>query len=200
MSAAYSRRERDIVLNVPVRRLALTDTQSALTWDDVDWVRQQVPLPFGLKGLMTAADARLALEHGVDFIWVSNHGGRQLDDGRATIDALTEIAEVVEGRVPIIIDSGFRRATDAMKARALGATLVAFGRTALWGLAVAGADGVQHVLQLLNEELVINMKLAGETVTSQLRPSLIRRIDGSGFALPVARDPEQNFMAQLSPA
>jgi len=199
-AAAYSRRERDIVLNLPVRRrMALPDTQSALTWDDVDWVRRQVPLPFGLKGLMTAADAQLALEHGVDFIWVSNHGGRQLDDGRASIDALVEIAQVVQGRVPIIIDSGFRRATDAMKALALGATLVAFGRTALWGLAVGGADGVQHVLQLLNEELVINMKLAGQTVTSRLRPSLIRRIDGSGFALPAAQDPETNFLAQLSP-
>jgi glycolate oxidase len=202
-AAAYSRRERDIVLNVaPRRAMPLPDTQSALTWDDVDWVRIQIPLPFGLKGIMTAQDASLAIEHGVDFIWVSNHGGRQLDDGRATVDALVEIAEVVSGRVPLIVDSGFRRGTDAIKALALGATLVAFGRTVLWGLAVGGADGVQKVLRLLNEELIINMKLAGQRSTSQLTPNAIRRIDGSGFAMPMVRsaDAETNLLAQLSPS
>src|SRR5207302_9794775 len=113
-SAAYSRRERDIVLNAEIqrRRGPLPDTQSSLTWDDVEWVRAQLPLPFGLKGIMTAEDAALALAHGVDFIWVSNHGGRQIDDGRATIDALAEIAAEVGGRVPLIVDSGFRRGTD----------------------------------------------------------------------------------------
>jgi len=161
------------------------DTQAGLTWDDVDWVRAQLALPFGLKGIMTAPDARLALDRGVDFIWVSNHGGRRLDDGRATIDALLEIAQVVRGRVPLIVDSGFRRGTDAMKALALGATLVAFGRTVLWGLAAAGADGVQQVLQLLHDELVINMKLAGRTVTSELPPDIIRRVDSAGFAQPI---------------
>jgi isopentenyl diphosphate isomerase/L-lactate dehydrogenase-like FMN-dependent dehydrogenase len=184
-AAAYSRRERDIVLNVSPRRpTPLPDTQSILTWDDVDWVRTQLPLPFGLKGIMTAHDAALALEHGVDFIWISNHGGRQIDDGRATIDALIEIAAVVQGRVPIVIDGGFRRGTDAIKALALGATLVAFGRTALWGLAVGGADGVQTVVRLLNEEIVINMKLAGQRSTRTLTASAIRRIDASGFAIP----------------
>jgi glycolate oxidase len=202
-AAAYSRRERDIVLNMPVRRAAgpLPDTQSALTWDDVDWVREQIPLPFGLKGIMTAQDALIALDHGVDFIWVSNHGGRQLDDGRATIDALSEIADTVSGRVPLIVDSGFRRGTDAIKALAMGATLVAFGRTALWGLAVGGADGVQCVLRLLNEELVINMKLAGQRSTSLLSPRVIRRVDASGFALepaPRSSSPEGDLMLQLS--
>ena len=187
-AAAYSRRERDIVLNVPPRSPArLPDTQSALTWEDVDWVRTQLSLPFGLKGVMTAHDAALALDHGVDFIWVSNHGGRQLDDGRATIDALSEVVDVVGGRAPVVIDSGFRRGTDAIKALALGATLVAFGRTALWGFAVGGADGVQKVLRLLNEELVINMKLAGQRSTRQLTPTAVRRIDASGFAVSVAR-------------
>jgi glycolate oxidase len=206
-AAAYSRRERDIVLNVPLqRRGPLPETQAQLTWDDVDWVRTQCPLPFGLKGILTAADARLALSHGVDFIWVSNHGGRQLDDGRATIDALSEISDVIQGRIPIVIDSGFRRATDAMKALALGASLVAFGRTALWGLACGGAEGVQKTLRLLHEELIINMKLTGNTATSRLTPDLVRRIDGSGFAVPVLQppapplDPEAALLAQLSPA
>jgi glycolate oxidase len=201
-TAAYSRRERDIVLNMPARRAAgaLPDTQSALTWDDVDWVKEQTPVPFGLKGIMTAQDASTALDHGVDFLWVSNHGGRQIDDGRATIDALTEIADVVNGRVPLIIDSGFRRGTDAIKALALGATLVSFGRMALWGLAVGGANGVQGVLQLLNEELVINMKLAGQRSVKQLTPRMIRRIDGVGFAIsaPQHQTTEGNLMSELS--
>jgi 4-hydroxymandelate oxidase len=192
-AAAYSRRERDIMLGMAPRRATpLPDTQSALTWDDVDWVRTQLSLPFGLKGIMTVDDAAQAISHGVDFIWVSNHGGRQLDDGRATIDALAEIAAEVGGRVPLIVDSGFRRGTDAIKALALGATLVAFGRTALWGLAAGGADGVQKVLQLLNEELVINMKLAGQRATGQLTPKAVRRIDDSGFALPAVARPWAN--------
>lgn len=192
-TAAYSRRDRDIMLRAPGQRRGgpvpapeLRDTQSGLSWDDVDWVRTQIPLPFGLKGILTAADARLAIAHGVDFIWVSNHGGRQLDDGRATIDALSEIAEAVQGRVPIVVDSGFRRGTDAIKALALGATLVAYGRAPLWGLACAGADGVHGVLQLLNDELVIGMKLAGRTVARNLSADMLRRVDGSGFAGPAA--------------
>jgi glycolate oxidase len=199
-TAAYSRRDRDIMLRTPGQRRGgpvpapeLRDTQSGLSWEDVDWVRTQIPLPFGLKGILTAADARLAIQHGVDFIWVSNHGGRQLDDGRATIDALSEIVEAVQGRVPIIVDSGFRRGTDAIKALALGATLVAYGRAPLWGLACGGADGVLSVLRLLNDELVIGMKLAGRTVARSLTADMIRRVDGSGFAGPAA-------VTQLSPA
>jgi isopentenyl diphosphate isomerase/L-lactate dehydrogenase-like FMN-dependent dehydrogenase len=208
-TAAYSRRDRDIMLRTPGQRRGgpvpapeLRDTQSPLTWEDVDWVRRQIPLPFGLKGILTAADARLAVQHGVDFVWVSNHGGRQLDDGRATIDALSEIVDAVQGRVPIIVDSGFRRGTDAIKALALGATLVAYGRTPLWGLACGGADGVQAVLALLNEELTIGMKLAGRTVSSQLPRDVIRRVDASGFAAasPTPGDSRQaEFMAQMSP-
>jgi isopentenyl diphosphate isomerase/L-lactate dehydrogenase-like FMN-dependent dehydrogenase len=184
-TAAYSRRERDIALNADLQRARgpLPDAQAGLTWDDVDWARRQIPLPFGLKGIMTARDALLALDHGVDFLWVSNHGGRQLDDGRATIDALTEIADAVRGRVPLVVDGGFRRGTDVIKALALGATLVAFGRTVLWGLAVSGAAGVQRVLRLLNDELAINMKLAGRSVTCELPPELVRRVDASGFAI-----------------
>ncbi len=199
-TAAYSRRDRDIMLRTPGQRRGgpvpapeLRDTQSGLSWDDVDWVRTQIPLPFGLKGILTAADARLAIQHGVDFIWVSNHGGRQLDDGRATIDALSEIVEAVQGRVPIIVDSGFRRGTDAIKALALGATLVAYGRAPLWGLACGGADGVLSVLRLLNDELVIGMKLAGRTVARSLQADMIRRVDVSGFAGPAP-------VTQLSPA
>jgi glycolate oxidase len=218
-TAAYSRRDRDIMLRSPGERRggptpapALADTQSGLSWDDVDWVHQQIPVPFGLKGILTADDARLAIHHGVDFIWVSNHGGRQLDDGRATIDALPEIVEVVQGRVPIIVDSGFRRGTDAIKALAQGASLVAMGRTPLWGLACGGAEGVQRVLRILNEELVINLKLSGQRSVRGLTPALIRRIDGAGFTTrpvaaparapmggPAEQDPGEALLAQLPP-
>jgi isopentenyl diphosphate isomerase/L-lactate dehydrogenase-like FMN-dependent dehydrogenase len=200
-SAVPSRRDRDIEHRIgPGARLG--DAQAGLTWDDVDWVRHQIPLPFGVKGVLTVEDAMLALEHGVDFIWLSNHGGRQLDDGRATIDVLPEVADVVDARVPIIVDSGFRRGTDAIKALALGATLVAYGRTALWGLASGGADGVQAVLRILNEELMVAMKLAGRTIARELPREMIRRVDASGFAEPMRRratgDPESDLMAQLS--
>jgi isopentenyl diphosphate isomerase/L-lactate dehydrogenase-like FMN-dependent dehydrogenase len=211
-TAAYSRRDRDIMLRTPGQRRGgpapapeLRDTQSGLTWADVDWVRAQIPLPFGLKGILTVADALLAVEHGVDFIWVSNHGGRQLDDGRATIDVLPEIVDAVGGRVPIVIDSGFRRGTDAIKALAMGATLVAYGRTPLWGLACGGADGVQAVLRILNDELRINMKLAGQTVASRLPRSMIGRVDAGGFAArdglvrQRSGDPEADLLAQLTP-
>src|SRR5262249_52705139 len=156
-------------------------------------------------GILTADDARLAVMHGVDFIWASNHGGRQLDDGRATIDVLPEIVEAVGGRVPIVVDSGFRRGADAIKPLALGATLVAFGRAPLWGLAGGGAEGVQSVLGSLNDELRINLKLAGQSVASRLPRSMIRRVDGGGFTErdPDTRrgagDPEADLMAQLSP-
>ncbi len=138
--ASYSRRERDITIGIsgrqsggPAPAPANRDTQAGLNWDDVEWARRQTNLPFGLKGILSAADARIAVDAGVDFIWASNHGGRQLDDGRGTIEVLPEIVDAVQGRVPIIVDGGFRRGTDAIKGLALGATLVAYGRTVLWG-------------------------------------------------------------------
>jgi glycolate oxidase len=213
-TAAYSRRDRDLMTRSPGQRRGgptpapeLRDTQSGLTWDDVDWVRRQIRAPFGLKGILTVEDALLAVDHGVDFIWASNHGGRQLDDGRATIDVLPEIADGVQGRAPIIVDSGFRRGTDAIKALALGATLVAFGRTPLWGLACGGADGVQSVLRMLNDELRINMKLAGRTVSSDLPRTMVRWVGESGLsAAPSSSrtsvstgDPEADLLAQLPP-
>jgi len=184
--ASYSRRERDIAAGLvarirggptPAPAPAGRNFQAALNWDDVAWVRKQIDVPFGLKGILSKEDARIAVEEGVDFIWASNHGGRQLDDGRATIDVLPEIADAVQGRAPIIVDGGFRRGSDAIKALALGATLVAYGRTVLWGFAVAGADGAAHVLRLLNEELRINLALSGQTVASKLPREMIHKVD-----------------------
>ena len=114
-----------------------------------------------LKGIVTAEDAGLAVEHGVDGIIVSNHGGRSEDSGRSTIECLPEVVEAVQGRIPVIVDSGFRRGTDIFKALALGADAIAIGRPYLWGLASFGQEGVETVLDLLARELEIVMQQAG---------------------------------------
>lgn len=110
---------------------------------------------------MTAADATLAAEHGVDGIIVSNHGGRQLDGGMASLRALPEVVDAVAGRCPVLLDGGVRRGRDVFVALALGADAVLVGRPALWGLAVGGAEGVEHVLTMLTEDLAHTMALAG---------------------------------------
>lgn len=148
-----------------------------MTWDDVAWLRDILPIPLGLKGIMSAEDARLAVEAGVQIIWVSNHGGRQLDHARATIDVLPEIVAAVDGRAEIMIDSGFSRGTDIIKGLALGAKVVAIGKTALWGLAADGAAGVDRTLQLLNEELTSGLALCGKTRLNQLTPDMVCRAE-----------------------
>ena len=118
---------------------------SMITWEYVRYLRTVIKVPFGLKGIMHPDDARASVDCGLDFIWISNHGGRQLDSGRATIDALPRVAAAVGNRVPIIIDGGFRRGTDIIKALALGATIVAVGRPYMWGLAHGGAEGAAAI-------------------------------------------------------
>ena len=151
---------------------------ASLTWSDVEWMRKQITrLPFGLKGIFTVDDARRCLDVGLDYIWVSNHGGRQLDGGRASIDVLQEIAEAIAGRVPLIVDGGFSRGADVIKGLALGATLVGMARMPVWGLAVGGAEGVAHTLHMINEELEHDLALAGETCASKLTPKILRKVD-----------------------
>lgn len=133
----------------------------SIAWDDIAWVRERAPLPFLLKGIMTAEDARIALEAGVDGIVVSNHGARQLDSVAAPITVLPEIVDAVQGRIPVLVDGGFRRGTDVFKAIALGASAVMVGRPTCWGLTVAGEDGVVDVLRIVREELENVMALAG---------------------------------------
>ncbi|MEX2275884.1 MAG: alpha-hydroxy acid oxidase [Actinomycetota bacterium] len=132
-----------------------------LTWDDVAWVREQAKMPLLLKGILTAEDAHLALEAGVDGIVVSNHGGRQLDGVPAPITVLPEIVEAVDGRVPVLVDGGVRRGTDVLRAIALGAQAVLVGRPAVWGLAAAGEDGVVRVLEILRDEFDNALALCG---------------------------------------
>lgn len=145
----------------------------SLTWKDIDWLRSLSPLPIILKGIVRADDAIRAADSGIEAIWVSNHGGRQLDTSVATIDALEEIAEATEGRVPLIMDGGVRRGTDVLKAIALGASAVAIGRPQLWGLAAGGAAGVERAVDLLREELSVAMALAGCPSLSDITPDLI---------------------------
>ncbi len=144
------------------------------TWETVDWLRSITTLPIMLKGILTAEDAVLAIARGVEGIVVSNHGGRQLDGVLASIEALPEIAEAVAGRCEIYLDGGVRRGTDILKALALGARAVLIGRPILWGLAVNGATGVQHVLELLRAELELSMKLVGRPTLASIDHSLVK--------------------------
>ncbi|HLG76530.1 MAG TPA: alpha-hydroxy acid oxidase [Ktedonobacteraceae bacterium] len=145
-----------------------------ITWETVDWLRSITSLPIVLKGVLTAEDAQIALEHGVDGLIVSNHGGRQLDGALAGIEALPEVVEAVAGRCEVYVDSGIRRGTDVLKALALGARAVLIGRPVLWGLAVNGAEGVSHVLELLRAELELAMMLSGRPTLASIDRSLVK--------------------------
>ena len=144
---------------------------AGLTWDDLATVRSWTSLPLVLKGILTAEDARLAVEHGVDAIVVSNHGARQLDRTPAPIDVLAEVAAAVDGRTEVWVDGGVRRGLDIAIALALGARGVLVGRPILWALAAAGQPGVERVLAILAEEFTIAMALLGtptvDSITSR---------------------------------
>lgn len=145
-----------------------------LTWKDLAWLRTLTPLPLLLKGILTAEDALMAVEHGIDGIVVSNHGGRQLDSALASIEALPEIVEAVAGRCEVYLDGGVRRGTDVVKALALGARAVLLGRPILLGLTVDGAAGVAHVLELLRAELALTMALSGRSTVASIDRTLVR--------------------------
>ena len=147
-----------------------------LTWDFMRRLRESVKGRLVLKGLMTPEDARLAVDAGLDGIIVSNHGGRAEDSGRSTIDALPEILAAVDGRVPVLVDSGFRRGTDIVKALALGARAVCIGRPYLWGLGAFGQAGVERVLELLQQETHAAMMQVGAPALKFLTPALVRRV------------------------
>ncbi|NXW30985.1 HAOX2 oxidase, partial [Phaetusa simplex] len=142
-----------------VCKMSLLDP--SVTWNDIYWLRSLTHLPIIIKGILTKEDAELAVRHGVQGIIVSNHGGRQLDGGPATIDALVEVAEAVQGRVEVYLDGGIRKGSDVLKALALGAKCVFIGRPALWGLAYKGEEGLQDVLRILQDEFRLSMALAG---------------------------------------
>jgi isopentenyl diphosphate isomerase/L-lactate dehydrogenase-like FMN-dependent dehydrogenase len=154
----------------------LSNTQSsAMTWDFIKRLRDTTRMKIVLKGILAYEDAVLAADAGVDAIIVSNHGGRSEDSGRSTIDALPEIVEAVKGRMPILVDSGFRRGTDIAKALCIGATAVCVGRPYIWGLGAFGQPGVERVLDILRTELYAIMQQVGAPTIKHLVPSMVRR-------------------------
>ena len=144
------------------------------TWETVRELRAMTKLPIVLKGILTAEDAELCVENGVSGIIVSNHGARQLDHVGATIEALPEVVEAVKGRIPVLIDGGFRRGTDILKALALGAKAICIARPYLYGLTAFGQRGVERVLELMRTELALDMGLAGVPNLAAINRKLVR--------------------------
>jgi isopentenyl diphosphate isomerase/L-lactate dehydrogenase-like FMN-dependent dehydrogenase len=165
-TAIYSRRERDLAKRHVVagrRRASGREFQAALDWRTVKRIRQKFDIPLMLKGIATAEDARIALDHGVSWIYVSNHGGRQLDHGRGSMDVLPEIVDAVDGKAKIIIDGGMARGTDIVKAMAAGADLVGLGRMQCYALAAGGEGALVRMLELLEDEVQRCLGLLGVT-------------------------------------
>lgn len=175
------RRERDLRLGfaippgIPLHYGTLVDVDPTLTWRDLEWIRAATDLPLVLKGIVTREDTELAAEHGVDGIWVSNHGGRQLDGVAAPIDALPEVVEAADGRCEVYVDGGFRRGSDVVKALALGARAAFVARPIAAGLALGGEAGVSRVLELLRDEIALALGLLGCTSPEQVSRAHIQR-------------------------
>lgn len=176
-SAYYGRRERQLISRwlPPSKRVESgREWQAAMTWEKMAAMKERGGgLPFMLKGIQTAEDAVMALEHGIDVIYVSNHGGRQLDHGQGTMDILPEVVEAVAGRAPVVVDGGFMRGTDVLKAIALGASAVGLGRFHAWALAAGGAAGLVRALEILEAEIKNAMGLIGITRLDQLSPDFV---------------------------
>jgi isopentenyl diphosphate isomerase/L-lactate dehydrogenase-like FMN-dependent dehydrogenase len=176
--AHYSRRERPMLSRhrVVTRSSVLNNDRRflySLNWDTLDRIKEIAGIPLMLKGVQTAEDAELAVQHGVEYIWVSNHGGRQLDHALGTMTSLPEIVNAVAGRARIIVDGGIQRGTDILKAIALGADVVALGRLQAWALAAGGTPAVVRMLEIVEDELVTAMGLAGVTRLSEATPKLL---------------------------
>lgn len=155
-------------------KYAMELLDASLTWRDVDWLKSISSIPVIVKGIMTGEDAKLAVDHGVDGIIVSNHGGRQLDSTMGTLEALPEVVEAVRGRAEVLLDGAVRRGTDVLKALALGARAVLVGRPILWALALGGSDGVRAVLDHLRFEVDHAMALAGRPSVSAIDRSVVQ--------------------------
>jgi glycolate oxidase len=176
--AVDSRRERPMLTRYtrPSRRVPFERVhQARLTWEKLDWIKTLTGLPLMLKGVQTPEDAELAVQHGVDVIWVSNHGGRQLDHAEGSLDVLAQVMQAVGKRADVIVDGGVQRGSDVLKAIALGAKCVAIGRLQGWGLAAAGKEGLVRVLEILENEIISAMGLLGVTSIDQLGPEYLTR-------------------------
>jgi isopentenyl diphosphate isomerase/L-lactate dehydrogenase-like FMN-dependent dehydrogenase len=169
--AAGADMSKPMFAGLDMRNLGLTSP--SLTWDFIKQLKDVTTMKVLIKGLESGEDAALALEHGADGIVISNHGGRATETGRGTIECVAEVAQVVKGRVPILVDGGIRRGTDVFKALALGATAVGIGRPHIWGLATFGQQGVERVLDIINAELRLAMVGCGTTTLKAIAPSSI---------------------------
>ena len=182
----YGRRERDIAKRyTPTARItdgAGDPWQAKFTWQDITRIRKKCKVPLMLKGISTAEDARLCLDHGIDVVYVSNHGGRQLDHGRGSLAELPEVMEAVRGKAEVIVDGGFMRGTDIIKALALGASAVGLGRLQGLALAAGGEAGVVRMLEIIEDEMRRALGLLGVTSVDELEPACLAP------ALPVPRD------------
>ena len=158
---------------------AVPALESALTWDDLDWLASLSSLPVVPKGILHPDDAQRAVDHGARAVIVSNHGGRQLDSAVASLDALPAVVEAVGGRAEVLVDGGVRRGTDILKALALGARAVLIGRPIHWGLAVGGETGVRQVLELLRADLALDLMLCGLASPDAVDRSLLVPSDAS---------------------
>ena len=160
---------------VDLTGLTMRNQSSAMTWDFFKRLRDTTKMKIVIKGILAHEDAKLAADAGIDAIIVSNHGARSEDSGRSTIDALPEIIEAVGGRMPVLIDSGFRRGTDIVKALCMGAKGVCIGRPYIWGLGAFGQPGVERVLELLRIEMRAIMQQIGAPSIKHLTPAMVRR-------------------------
>ena len=179
-TAIYSRRERDIAKRFTTagrRRASGPEFQAALDWRTVERIKRRFKIQLGLKGIATAEDAEIAIEHGVDWIYVSNHGGRQLDHGRGAMEVLPEIVAAVAGRAKIVVDGSFCRGSDIVKAVAGGADLVGLGRMQCYALAAAGQAGIVRMLELLEDEVRRCLGLLGVTKFSELDRSCLHQAE-----------------------
>ena len=176
-SAYYGNRERQMMNRwlPPSKRVeSQRHYQTSLTWEVMDAIKEIARLPFILKGVATAEDAAIAVEHKVDVIYISNHGGRQLDHGLGTIDMLPEIVRAVDGKADIVIDGGFLRGSDVVKALCLGAKAATIGKLQGWALAAAGSAGLVRALELMEAEIISTMGLLGVSGVQQLKQSCVR--------------------------
>jgi glycolate oxidase len=185
--AHYGRRERDLhnrfnrrafVQRANLEGIDPDDEwrwRGALTWDFVDHCKARCGLPVLVKGIATAEDAEMAVERGIDVIWVSNHGGRQLDHGRGAIEVLEEVVDVAKGKVSIVVDGGFVRGSDVIKAITIGADVVAIGKLQGWALAAGGENGLFRAFEIMEEEIKVTMGLLGVNKLDELTPAHLHR-------------------------
>jgi len=191
-TAAYGRRERDLHNRFFPRQTvekpnlesglvfsgpcASDDFNARFSWSDLEWLREITDLPIMLKGITSAHDAQLAVDCGIDTVYVSNHGGRQLDHAPSTIEVLSEVVGAVRGRAQILVDSGFMRGSDVVKAIALGADAVVIGKLMAWSLAAGGPDALVRAVELLETEMRIVMGNVGARRLSDLNTDTLRRV------------------------